>query len=277
MKHVLLHSEPKEIDDYKPVVVIEGLINPLSEEAQRIIGLIDTLRKSLNEYIEINLYLNPPREISSIPLKRFYRFVGTGSNDEALFLNPPKKQVLTMGTETPESWIVQTYKAEHDLDNIQMSSDNVLRTGGLVSAEYILKSIVVQGSCIDITKGGIPPHGLQLVMSLKDYKTDSLVMQNMAYFQLQGDAGVWNIELADGRAKELYSIVNPDYVEKATGLEIDEIRKHTVPYFRATVRDFYSEYENLFVVKNKGKESESVLEQKQNTRIKILYIRKSRS
>lgn len=235
-------------------------------------ALIDTLRNGLKDYIELYIYLNPSREISSFPLKRFYRFVGINSNNEALFLEPPKKQVLTMGTETPESWIVQTYKAEHDLDNIQMSSDNVLHTGGLVYAEYKLTNIVIQGSCIDLTHGGTPPHGLQLVMKNKNYKTDSLVMQNMAYYQLKGDAGIWNIELADGRAKELYSIVDKDIVNKIKYLDIEEIRSNTVPSTQIIIRDFYANYDSLYVVKNEGKESESVLESSENEKRINIYI-----
>jgi UDP-glucose:Glycoprotein Glucosyltransferase len=39
---------------------------------------------------------------------------------------------------------------------------------------------------------------------------DTLVMQNLGYFQLQANPGLWQLTLAEGRASELYQIADAD-------------------------------------------------------------------
>lgn len=88
-----------------------------------------------------------------------------------------------------------------------MSSSNVLKTNGIVYVEYILKYLIVQGSCIDLSSK-VQPQGLQLSLKTGHYNTDSIVMQNLYYYQLKTFPGIYNISLAAGRSREMYILIN---------------------------------------------------------------------
>lgn len=75
--------------------------------------------------------------------------------------------------------------------------------------------MLVVGQCYqmsDSAYGGVPPNGLQIVLSSSTSHTDTLVMQNLGYFQLQANPGLWKLSLAEGRATELFQIVDVDNV-----------------------------------------------------------------
>jgi hypothetical protein len=61
---------------------------------------------------------------------------------------------------------------------------------------------------IEITHFGISGN----LTSLRVYaeQSDTLVMQNLGYFQLQANPGLWRLNLASGRAQELFTIANGD-------------------------------------------------------------------
>ena len=63
---------------------------------------------------------------------------------------------------------------------------------------YLLKSILFQGQCF---AGQGPPAGLQLWLGNEetDRFTDTSVMSNYGYFQLQADVGVWTVKIAPGK------------------------------------------------------------------------------
>jgi len=50
----------------------------------------------------------------------------------------------------------------------------------------------------------VPPNGLQLILSdpsssnSSSIRSDTLVMQNLGYFQLQASPGLWRLGLAQG-------------------------------------------------------------------------------
>lgn len=46
-----------------------------------------------------------------------------------------------------------------------------------------------------------------LTISCAANNADTLVMQNLGYFQLKANPGVWQLQLAEGRGAELYNIV----------------------------------------------------------------------
>lgn len=73
--------------------------------------------------------------------------------------------------------------------------------------------------------------------------SDTLVMQNLGYFQLQADAGLYVLQLAEGRATELYSIEGA----AEGGLFVP-------------VRTFGDATHHLMVAKRPGMEGESLLE-----------------
>ena len=78
--------------------------------------------------------------------------------------------------------------------------------------------------CYDVTSGApSPPQGLQLVLrAISSSHTspaqgqpttaaavvaDTVVMENLGYFQLQAGPGLWELALAKGRASEVYEII----------------------------------------------------------------------
>ena len=148
-----------------------------------------------------------------------------GSKDKATtkFVKLPKQHVLTLKLVTPESWVAMKYKVEDDLDNIRLD-DQTMGTRRNVQAEFRLTSLLVAGNCEDLTHYK-PPNGLQLVLkdvandaasgatsatsdASNNIVTDTLVMQNLGYYQLKTQPGSFTVSLADGRANELYTIVD---------------------------------------------------------------------
>lgn len=94
----------------------------------------------------------------------------------------------------------------------------------VTKATYLLKSIVLPGQCFEVlvepytgSEYHKPPSGLQIILrnelSGPDaiakstlVQSDTLVMNNYGYFQLQGNPGLWTLSLAPGRAASLYKI-----------------------------------------------------------------------
>ena len=68
--------------------------------------------------------------------------------------------------------------------------------------------MLLTGQCIDDKRH--PVQGLQLVLENLQHPhfQDSLVMQNLGYFQLKALPGVWSLRLADGRHSDIYAIVD---------------------------------------------------------------------
>jgi UDP-glucose:glycoprotein glucosyltransferase len=132
-----------------------------------------------------------------------------GSKERATtkFKKLPKQHVLTLKLVTPESWVAMKYKVEDDLDNIRLD-DATMGTRTIVNAEFRLTSLLIAGNCNDLTHYK-PPNGLQLVLRdtlTNNVITDTLVMQNLGYFQLRTQPGHYQIALDEGRASELYAI-----------------------------------------------------------------------
>ena len=93
------------------------------------------------------------------------------------------------------------------------------------SISYGLKNILVAGQCFQSSdnskRQALPPNGLQLTLapasslfassdntcnnSTVDL-VDTLVMQNLGYFQLQANPGLYVLNLAEGKASNLYTI-----------------------------------------------------------------------
>ena len=156
---------------------------------------------------------------------------------------------------------------EDDLDNLLLSDE---RLGGrrTFQAQYLLKSVLVAGRCADLTQN-VPPNGLEIQLNMarssagewSHHVADTLVMQNLGYFQFQASPGIWDLTLAPGsRAEHLYSI---DFNEQSADLpEHKRASQLATPAssIRVPVRDFFGKQVNLDVRKRPGMEAESLLQ-----------------
>jgi hypothetical protein len=282
-------------------VQVDALLDPVSEAAQRAAPLLQLMRDALGAQVRVFLHPNPSIQASGddadfrLPLKSFYRFAGPGiaegSSNRAVFPNLPS-HLLTAKVYPPEPWDVQTEHSPVDADNI------VLALGDDVQIGYGLKSILVAGQCEDLSASA-PPNGLQLQLGpapglpatrqmggkvvlpssveAAQPMSDTLVMQNLGYFQLKSLPGVRAVTLAPGRASQLYEIVTPKGARATAGglkMGVGNANRmrfegesagdgqqdlEVVPFLRVTVRDFTGPITQLQVRKREGQEQAKLL------------------
>ncbi|CAN0025385.1 unnamed protein product, partial [Ectocarpus sp. 8 AP-2014] len=207
-------------------VELVAVLDPLSVAAQRASTLLSLAQEVLG--LPVTLLLLPSLDVSEVPLKNFYRLVlGPASGSVAAFDRLPTRDILTQRLDTPEPWNVQASAALQDLDNLRCDDSAGCGDNGTftTSAEYTVKGLLLTGRCYDVTSSPpSPPQGLQLVLrpspsTPSSHTTggggggggvtaDTVVMENLGYFQLQASPGVWDLELADGRASEVYEIID---------------------------------------------------------------------
>ncbi|KAF8062716.1 hypothetical protein HT031_004046 [Scenedesmus sp. PABB004] len=271
---------------------LTAIINPLTREAQRMSQVLLLLSGLLNPAIQ--LFLNPQSDLSELPLKSFYRYaLPELSRDEAgrvsmpgapsaYFARLPRKRVLTLNLELPESWLVTPAMALHDLDNLRL--DDVPEQ--VAFAEYELDAIMLTGACTEAAPGGArarlpPPRGLQLHLGTPDdpHQVDTLVMQNLGYFQLKASPGLWQLSIAPGRSRELYELVSSTDGSSADmgwgfgygrhppagaagggrGAEAGAAGQTTDVAAQVLVQSFSGKHLSLKVQKRPGREAESLL------------------
>ncbi|XP_074551732.1 UDP-glucose:glycoprotein glucosyltransferase 2 isoform X1 [Halichoeres trimaculatus] len=210
--HSVLHLSPRENEVFYDVVAI---VDPLTREAQKMSSLLIALSQVVN--VRLQVFMNCKSKLSEMPLKSFYRFVLEADvnflgNDTvspgpvARFTELPESPLLTLNMITPESWMVQAVRSPHDLDNIHLQE-----VSGVVSAEYELEHLLLEGHCFDLSTGQ-PPRGLQftLGMSRDPLMYDTIVMANLGYFQLKANPGAWTLRLRKGRSEDIYQILTHD-------------------------------------------------------------------
>jgi UDP-glucose:glycoprotein glucosyltransferase len=232
---------------------LRAMINPVGRESQKIVGLINSLRKLL--HVKATVVLNPPVQVSQVPIKNFYQFLepaltfaedGRLQVPQAVFQSLPSKKILTLGVDAPEAWLVFASEAEADLDNIRLSD----HSSNTVRAEYVLESITVTGACEDKVTTS-PPRGLPLAMvratgADRVGVRDTLVMSNYGYFQLQGAPGFWTLKLQD-KGDALYQVDTMTSAYTGDHLKL-------IP-----VTSLLGQHIYLWVRKRPGKEGESLL------------------
>jgi len=211
-----LKSRKSSLSDHGPLTFHQGItpfkdailrvrvvVSPASEAAQRVSPILNLLSSSFKGYVSVMTTLNPRLQVDELPLKRYYRL--TTVENESLFETLPRRSVMTMKIETPMPWIVQASNSDLDLDNLKLEG---LSSGSDVYVAFELKRLLVAGHCMDKTNH-LPPNGLQLELSSsvrKEVFTDTLVMRNLGYFQMQANPGLWNVNIAPGRGTELFTI-----------------------------------------------------------------------
>mmetsp|Transcript_15299 Transcript_15299/g.41363 ORF Transcript_15299/g.41363 Transcript_15299/m.41363 type:complete len:1550 (+) Transcript_15299:445-5094(+) len=202
------------------------VLDPLTRAAQRMSQVLGAFRDSALAP-SISLLLNPLRDMSDMPLKSYYRFalpdLSPGDQGSAVAPGPPiaffqrlpTKRVLTLNMDVPEAWLVEATQAAHDVDNMRLADIE----GSIAYTEYELDALMLTGSCVDVTQGSTrmtPPRGLQLHLGTfaEPHIRDTLVMSNMAYFQLKAAPGMWQLSLAPGRTQEIY-VMQPSSTDAA--------------------------------------------------------------
>jgi hypothetical protein len=115
---------------------VTAIVDPASEEAQRMAPLLMMLRDRLGATVKV--HLAPTMELTEMPLKSYYRYVlpaelgGSGATatspdawrkPAAAFAWLPGPTVLTAKLYVPEPWNVQTSRVipEVDLDNLRLA------------------------------------------------------------------------------------------------------------------------------------------------------------
>ena len=97
-----------------------------------------------------------------------------------------------MSIETPFKWSTVAYYAECDLDNLRILDESTY-----ILAQYIVDGIVMEGSCFKDDK---PAAGVMLQMNhypSSQLSSDTVVMNNMGYWQLRGNMGFYEITVSE--------------------------------------------------------------------------------
>lgn len=264
-----------------------AIFDPATEVGQRLSPLLRIIRDELG--LPLIVYLTPAPSIdgdSNVPLTSFYRFVADWSVDAsqtplALFDNLPTNHLLTVRMDVPEPWDVQQAVAVQDSDNLRCDQQSGCGDGGeegLTKVEYVLKSLLVAGQCYETKMTA--PNGLQFALSqaastenavevgmdglIEDFSSptglepysDTLVMKNAGYWQLQANPGVWTLGIAKGsKGAEIFDFVE---VDASYGrLRIKDVDNVSTSQ-KIVVKDFLNAPKLLAVKRRKGFEEASL-------------------
>lgn len=144
-----LERESAAITSESPdaVVSIDGYLDPLSSEAQKLAPVLLVLREQLGSSLALCLALNPARDVGSLPIKSYYRYAAPtlppAAPPAAFFDGLPSTKTLTLGMDVSEMWLVAPSVATHDLDNLRLED---LGSARGMSAEFELENILVTGA-----------------------------------------------------------------------------------------------------------------------------------
>ncbi|KAJ1674151.1 killer toxin resistant protein [Spiromyces aspiralis] len=241
-------------------VHIQSVIDPLSKTAQKWAPILKALSELAGVAVEV--WCRPAKKYTELPLTRFYRYaIGPRAEFEAgrlvmptiIFDYLPKDPLYTLDLDVPGPWLVMATESVHDLDNIRL--DQLAASGKSISAVYELRHILIEGHCLDSTLHS-PPRGLevQLGTSASPNITDTIVMANYGYLQLQANPGVWRFSIRPGLSLDLYRIhsVSQDSFDYESSVGDVGSADLTVGSFRGIVPF-------ILVEKRPGKETESLL------------------
>eukprot|EP01129_Flabellula_baltica_P009396 TRINITY_DN3831_c0_g1_i1.p1 TRINITY_DN3831_c0_g1~~TRINITY_DN3831_c0_g1_i1.p1 ORF type:complete len:1002 (+),score=253.35 TRINITY_DN3831_c0_g1_i1:715-3720(+) len=195
-------------------ITLTAILDPLSVSTQKISSILLYLAESLNA--KLTVYLKP-QTLSTMPLKNFFKYSlsplkftdsGRIQYGTVEFLSLPQNTLLSTNVHSPSSWLVTSKYSPYDLDNIVLQ--DLPQNEQSLYAVFELENILIEGSCADLSNNHIPPRGLGLVLGdyEDDYKSDTLVMSNLGYFQLKSNPGIWKLSLAPGVADDIYEIKN---------------------------------------------------------------------
>ena len=120
---------------------------------------------------------------------------------DVTFADLPATPILTLGMDTPPSWIVSPRTSPHDLDNLVLGNVH-----GPVHVLFSLKQLLVEGHAREANDA--PPRGLQLQLTKNglEVASDTQVMANLGYLQFKATPGVYQLAVRPGRGTEVYEL-----------------------------------------------------------------------
>ncbi len=239
-------------------VDVTAVMDPLGEAAPRVSAVLSLLHEALGARVRV--LLTPVLGLVKFPIATYFRFVGRGG--AARFQAMPQEQLLTLKISTPEPWIV------YPADTGGLDTDNV-RLGALTKSakvKFDLASLLVTGHCEEVGAPS-PPAGLQLQLSSAlgpraEVRSDTLVMRNLGYLQLQAGPGVWRLATAPGASSELYEILpgTSDGGEGQGQQSAQQQQALAKGEKLIVIRDFCGQVERLETRKRPGREKEQLLD-----------------
>lgn len=270
-------SSPRNAKKDSVGLSVVAIVDPASPDAQKTAPLLLLLRDVLGAKVTVHLVPPPGGALATLPVKTFFRYVlpatlgAAVSRPRGVFAWLPSSTILTLKLAVPEPWNVQLSAAPADCDNLKVAPEDH------VPVEFSLKDLLVAGTCLDVTRGtGAYPNGLQLALShlgprVSEPLHDTLVMNNLGYWQLKAQPGVWAVHLKAGsRSEELFQVLAPAKggaqeagrgVPRLWGGRSASFGADDVPAqaMTVTVRDFTGPFSQLNVRKRAGAENERLL------------------
>ena len=164
-------------------------------------------------------------------------------NQTVIFQKLPSNVTLTLGLDTFQGWVVFPSQAVYDLDNIQ--PNELLRSNSDLYAEFSLEHILIEGEgivhdlhtmfityqtlghCIEEKASkGSSVRGIQFALEKHGlpFSEDTLVMDNLAYFQLKANPGAWSIRLREGPSEEIYDLLDQGHVKHSLDVSVSSFR-----------------------------------------------------
>jgi len=262
----------------------EAVLDPLSPTAQTVLPLLELMHDVFNA--STTVWLAPKRDLSSVPLRSYFRYVGAldsfkspfGDRPVAKFSNFPTNlgQTLTMNVKAPDDWLIESTSVmpNVDLDNIVLEKVGDAESG--VVATYRIEALVVTGEASDLSESentpfymrnyNVAPQGMQLTMQRGQFpRVDTVVMHNYGYFQLKAQMpGVHTVSVKEGRSRDIYFIVaaldRNNKVVSGRATESSDGSALGGATAQIAVIDFTSQSIRLQVVRRPGMEEANVLD-----------------
>jgi UDP-glucose:glycoprotein glucosyltransferase len=213
------------------LVRVSAIVNPLTTAAQSIASMLCVLQEKLGSALAYEVLVLPAVDVGAegkLPMDKYYRFVvasevgfepdgSLSAGAGAVFKQLPTTPTLTLGMHTLNSWMIGPESALYDLDNIVLAD---LGSSSTLYAEWKMLHLLIQGSCASyvnstdtaLVSGAQPTDapsqltmegvasGLELLLGESKHRphvADTLVMENLGYFQLKAGPGLWYLHMGN--------------------------------------------------------------------------------
>lgn len=218
-------------------IAVTAVLDPVSASAPQLVSLLRML--TTLESVRVTVMMNPRIRVPSLPLSEFARYDfrtaphfqdGAEVMPSVSFEHLPQQAVLTMQMQAPRSLVAMAAEAVYDLDNLRLADVH-----GSVDTVYAVNSVLIEGHARD--EHGPVPEGLQLDLVTEDARVlDTIVMENLGYFQFRAQPGRWSLQIHDGRSSELYEMtsvgaegwISPGVNVTGTSISLDTLAGRTI-------------------------------------------------